>query len=97
MPRYDLNIAIFDTIRYIVPSLFEIESDGQFDSRFDSNAKKMIHSSLMYFLYLIYTSSECHYRQRQNSLTYPQLELVHGRMSTKGYEKVILSPYTRKF
>jgi len=21
MPRYDLNIAIFDTIRYIVPSL----------------------------------------------------------------------------
>jgi len=23
MPRYDLNIAIFDTIRYIVPSLTE--------------------------------------------------------------------------
>jgi len=24
MPRYDLNIAIFDTIRYIVPSLRNI-------------------------------------------------------------------------
>jgi len=24
MPRYDLNIAIFDTIRYIVPSLRKV-------------------------------------------------------------------------
>ena len=27
MPRYDLNIAIFDTIRYIVPSLLNTVSD----------------------------------------------------------------------
>jgi len=24
MPRYDLNIAIFDTIRYILPSLIDV-------------------------------------------------------------------------
>jgi len=28
MPRYDLNIAIFDTIRYIVPSLVYNLSEG---------------------------------------------------------------------
>jgi len=29
MPRYDLNIAIFDTIRYIVPSLLSSYFDSQ--------------------------------------------------------------------
>jgi len=29
MPRYDLNIAIFDTIRYIVPSLYLCLVNGE--------------------------------------------------------------------
>ena len=31
MPRYDLSIAIFDTIRYIVPSLLRIFYDDDDD------------------------------------------------------------------
>ena len=39
MPRYDLNIAILDTIRYIVPSLVTV--------RCDINSSRKLHCSLL--------------------------------------------------